>query len=113
MKKLPLALFSALALGLSGLAYADHYCDQACNDKHCDYKKHGMADADANKDGVISREEFSTAHQARANKMFDAMDANKDGQIDADERKAKGHGKDRCKMKSPKLYDKEDKGGDK
>ena len=85
MKKLSLALFAALALGLSGLAYADHYCDQACNGKHCDYKKHGMADADANKDG----------------------------QIDADERKAKGHGKDRCKMKSPKLYDKEDKGGDK
>ncbi len=40
--------------------------------------KCGAAMMDTNKDGKVSREEFTQAHAA----MFDAMDANKDGSLD-------------------------------
>ena len=43
--------------------------------------KCGMSMADANKDGKVSKEEF-TAHN---NAMFEKMDTNKDGFIDKDE----------------------------
>lgn len=79
-------------------------------------------DADANKDGMVSREEFTKAHQVRADEMFSAMDANKDGKIDAAERKAmhghgkmqgkaesKGHDPEHCNMEAKKLYNKGDK----
>jgi hypothetical protein len=46
--------------------------------------KAGMDMMGMGKDGKISKEEFMKAHEAR----FDAMDANKDGVIDADEMKA-------------------------
>lgn len=65
------------------MAYAEH---DGTDGKHCDYKKHKMQEADANKDGAISRDEFVVAHQERANKMFEEMDANSDGKIDASER---------------------------
>jgi hypothetical protein len=129
MKKLHLALLAVLALGVSSVAYADHHCKKHCDEKHCDYKKHGMMDADANKDGVISRDEFMAAHKARAEEMFSAMDGNNDGKVDATERKAihghgkmtpkaesKGHDPEHCTMEAKKLYnksDKEDKGSDK
>ncbi len=38
--------------------------------------------ADADKDGIVTREEF----RAAATRMFDRQDANKDGRIDATER---------------------------
>jgi EF hand len=75
----------ALALGLSSLAYAKH---DGKDDGHCDRKKHGMMDSDTNKDGAISRDEFMSGHQARADKMFAKMDANKDGKVDQAERDA-------------------------
>jgi len=118
MKRLHLALLAALALGVSGVAYADHHCKKHCDEKHCDYKKHGMLDADANKDGAVSRDEFLAAHKARAEEMFSAMDGNNDGKIDAAERKAmhghgkadkKGHDGEHCNMPAKKLYDKGDK----
>lgn len=46
--------------------------------------KCAMNEMDTDKDGKISREEFTKAHQS----VFDAMDTNKDGMIDADEMKA-------------------------
>ena len=52
-----------------------------------------MQMADANKDGAISREEFTAAHI----RMFDMADANKDGQLTAAERKAH-HAQMRQKM---------------
>ena len=52
-----------------------------------------MQMADANKDGAISREEFTAAHA----RMFDMADANKDGQLTAAERKAH-HAQMRQKM---------------
>jgi Ca2+-binding EF-hand superfamily protein len=46
--------------------------------------------ADADRDGKLSREEFTSAARARGarndgSKMFDRMDANHDGQLDAGE----------------------------
>ena len=40
--------------------------------------------ADANKDGVVTKDEFTAA----ALKRFDAMDTNKDGTVTAQERRA-------------------------
>jgi hypothetical protein len=74
-----------LALGLSQLAFANH---DGADGKHCERMKHDMMDADTNKDGVISKDEFMAAHQARADKMFTMMDANHDGKIDQAERNA-------------------------
>lgn len=42
---------------------------------------------DTNKDGTISRDEFTSRHEARVEKMFTKLDANKDGKIDASEQK--------------------------
>jgi Ca2+-binding EF-hand superfamily protein len=86
MKILHMIAAAALALGLSQLAYANHH--EGADGKSCDHKKHGMIDADVNKDGAISRDEFMSSHQARADKKFAMMDANKDGKIDQAERDA-------------------------
>ncbi len=43
--------------------------------------KCGMSMADTNKDGKVSKEEFTAQHNA----MFEKMDTNKDGFIDKDE----------------------------
>jgi Ca2+-binding EF-hand superfamily protein len=85
MKILHIVATVALALGLTQLAYAKH---EGSDDKSCDRKKHGMMDNDTNKDGAISRDEFMSGHQARADEMFAKMDANKDGKIDQAERDA-------------------------
>ncbi len=85
MKLLQVVAAAALALGLSQLAYANH---DGADGKHCERMKHDMMEADTNKDGVISKDEFMAAHQARANKMFDMMDTNHDGKIDQAERDA-------------------------
>lgn len=80
------------ALGAAQLAYADH------DDAHG--KHHGLEWADANKDGAVSRDEFAEAHKARSEKMFDKLDANKDGKIDEAERNAgKAKMGEHCKMK--------------
>jgi hypothetical protein len=40
---------------------------------------------DANGDRVVSREEFTQPHLQSVNRQFDAMDTNRDGQVDAGE----------------------------
>jgi Ca2+-binding EF-hand superfamily protein len=80
-----IAAIAALALGLTQVAYANH---DGADGKHCERMKHDMMDADSNKDGTISKDEFMAAHQARANKMFEMLDANHDGKIDQAERDA-------------------------
>lgn len=101
MKILQLAAVAALALGLTQMAYANH---DGSDDKHCVHK-HGVHDADANKDGAISHDEFNAAHQEQADKMFTKMDTNKDGKIDQAERDAiKANMKDSCKMKDHKKH---------
>jgi Ca2+-binding EF-hand superfamily protein len=88
MKILLIITAAALALGLAQIAYA---ATSDADGKHCVHKMHAhhdIMDADANKDGVISRDEFMSAHQARAEKHFAKMDANNDGKIDQTERDA-------------------------
>ena len=85
MKITHIVAMAALALGLTQLAYANH---DGKDGGHCDRKKHGMQDADANKDGAISRDEFMSQHQKMADEMFAKMDANKDDKIDQAERDA-------------------------
>jgi len=80
MKITHMLLTSTLLLGLANVAYANHHMGEA-GANHCEH-------ADMNKDGTISREEFMMKHQKRAEKMFTRMDTNKDGKIDANERKA-------------------------
>jgi hypothetical protein len=86
MKILHIVATVALALGLTQLAYANHH--EGADGKSCEHKKHGMMDSDTNKDGAISKDEFMSGHQARADKMFAKMDANKDDKIDQAERDA-------------------------
>ncbi len=50
-------------------------------------EKHEM-EADANKDGKVSFEEFKAARVKRMEEHFNRRDANGDGFIDAEERKA-------------------------
>lgn len=84
-----------LALGLVQMAYADHHEMGEMPARH-----HGLQDADANKDGAISRDEFTEAHKVRSEKMFEQLDANHDGKIDQAEREARmGKMKDDCPMK--------------
>ncbi|PKO47650.1 MAG: calcium-binding domain-containing protein [Betaproteobacteria bacterium HGW-Betaproteobacteria-22] len=85
-----------VVFGISQLAYADHHGEDC---KH-HAKQQGLAWADANQDGVVSKDEFTEAHKARSEKMFEKLDANKDGKIDEAERNAaKAKMGEHCKMK--------------
>jgi hypothetical protein len=102
MKILQIAVAAALALGLTQMAYANHDSKDGMHSDHM----HAMQDADTNKDGVISHDEFTAAHQKMADEMFAKMDTNKDGKIDQAERDAMKEkmGK-HCKMKEHKMED--------
>jgi Ca2+-binding EF-hand superfamily protein len=71
MAKSPLALTAALMIGLSAPALAQPF-------------QGAMTRADANGDGAITKEEALEARRT----MFDRIDRNADGQIDATEREA-------------------------
>jgi Ca2+-binding EF-hand superfamily protein len=102
MKIIQIVTITALALGLSQMAYANH---DGTDGKHCDHK-HTMQDADTNKDGAVSHEEFTANHQKMADEMFAKMDANNDGKIDQAERQAmKDKMGKNCKMKDHKMHD--------
>lgn len=64
----------------SGYQVAEHHVAKPMDGKHMDGKC-GMSMADANKDGKVSKEEFTEHHNA----MFTQMDANKDGTLDKSE----------------------------
>ncbi|HEY9277694.1 MAG TPA: EF-hand domain-containing protein [Methylotenera sp.] len=85
MKTLQILAISSLLLGLSQTANADHH---EMNHDHAGAHAHNWQDADANKDGIVSKDEFMAKHQERAEKMFSKMDGNKDGKVDEAERKA-------------------------
>lgn len=85
MKILQIAAIATLTLGLTQLAYAKH---DGADGQHCAHKRHGMQDSDTNKDGVISRDEFMSSRQARAEQHFAKLDTNKDGKIEQAERDA-------------------------
>jgi len=84
MKTLQILAISSLLLGLSQTAIADHH---EMNHDHAGAHGHNWENADTNKDGVVSKDEFMVKHQQRAEKMFSKMDANKDGTVDEAERK--------------------------
>ena len=91
-----------LSLGLIQIAHANH---DGKNGMHCDHKSM-MEDADTNKDGVISHDEFNAAHQKKTDEMFAKMDTNKDGKIDKAEQDAmKDKMSKHCKMKDHKMDD--------
>jgi hypothetical protein len=85
MKTLQILAISSLLLGLSQAANADHH---EMNHDHAGKHAHGWQDADTNKDGVVTKDEFLVKHQQRAEKKFAKMDTNKDGKLDEAERKA-------------------------
>ena len=85
MKTLQILAISSLLLGLSQTANADHH---EMNHDDAGKHAHSWQDADTNKDGVVSKDEFMAKHQQRAEKMFSKMDANKDGKVDEAERTA-------------------------
>lgn len=98
-QSLAISFFSmVLALG-SFSAYADYH-----EGAHHETEHYEM-DADANKDGKISFEEFKVAREKHMEEHFKRRDTNQDGFIDEAERKAARekwkahHGKkDRCEM---------------
>ncbi len=89
MKSLKLLVISSLVLGLTQVAYADHHESSHHEGGH-DKAAHGQMwkDADTNKDGAVSKEEFLAKQQARAEKKFAKLDANNDGKVDEAEIKA-------------------------
>lgn len=80
-----------LAQGYLLSATADAGGEKAAEGK-CGEGKCGMEKVDTDKDGKVSRAEFTAAHADKADK-FDGMDTNKDGFIDAAEHKAHSEGK--------------------
>lgn len=85
MKTLQFLAISSLLLGLAQTAHAAHDgTDHDTMEAH----HHSWQDADTNKDGVITKDEFMAKHQQLAEKMFTKLDTNKDGKIDAAERKS-------------------------
>lgn len=104
MKKIIAASFaSAVLLSVSSLAFSDHHMGAGKDmpmgkgmgmDKCMHMGGHMMDMIDTNKDGKISKEEFTKHHD----QMFTQMDKNADGMIDATERSAmKDQMKDRMK----------------
>ena len=67
------------------VADAHKYGEKKGGEGKCGEGRCGAAMADANKDGKVTREEYTMHHDA----MFEHMDANKDGVIDKDEMKRK------------------------
>ena len=80
-------LIAASFLLSANFAQANHHegGHEGCKDmKNMDFS---MKDVDTNKDGVISKEEYTAAGQGDADKNFKHMDANSDGKLDAKEQK--------------------------
>ena len=80
-----------LAQGYLLSATADAGGEKAAEGK-CGEGQCGMEKVDTDKDGKVSRAEFTSAHADKADK-FDGIDTNKDGFIDAAEHKAHSEGK--------------------
>ncbi len=69
--------------------------------------------ADANKDGLLTKDEMSEAHKKHLDKMFEELDTDKDGKLSKDEL-AKGRDKMKERFKERlenRKNDKSDEGG--
>jgi uncharacterized low-complexity protein len=80
-------------LGAQEAAPVDKAKEGSCGADKAKEGKCGVAAMDSDKDGKVSRAEFDAAHADKA-AMFDEIDTNKDGFMDADEGKA--HHEGRC-----------------
>ncbi|MEO8365948.1 MAG: hypothetical protein ABI538_07040 [Pseudoxanthomonas sp.] len=78
--------------GAGKMAEGSCGADKKAAEGKCGEGKCGMDKADTDKDGKVSRAEFTAAHADNA-AMFATMDSNKDGFIDAAEHKAHAEGK--------------------
>src|SRR3546814_4298886 len=76
-----------------GSCGADKAKEGSCGADKAKEGKCGVAAMDSDKDGKVSRAEFDAAHADKAG-MFDEIDTDKDGFMDADE--AKAHDEGRC-----------------
>jgi len=76
------------------VADAEKYGDKKAGEGKYGEGRCGTAMADTNKDGKITKEEWSKYHDA----MFEKMDANKDGVVDKDEM-------DKMKAEKRKMHD--------
>jgi hypothetical protein len=76
---------TALMLGLSQLAFANHHDGEDGGCKKMMQEKSGMLDMDLNKDGAVSHDEYTAASLERAEKTFEHIDANNDGKLDDEE----------------------------
>lgn len=85
MKMNKIALLVA-TLGI--FSFAQAYADDAMPKHPCPACPEHEMNADTNKDGKISHDEFMAASQKRAEEHFKRMDTNGDGFIDQAERKA-------------------------
>jgi uncharacterized low-complexity protein len=89
-----------MAKPLSSITLADNHANHEgkCGEGKCGgAKKDKHLPADSNKDGMISKAEFTSHHE----QMFSQADANKDGMLDAKEHKAlhramKAHKEGKC-----------------
>ncbi|HVI58333.1 MAG TPA: hypothetical protein VM619_05600 [Luteimonas sp.] len=79
-------------LGAQDAASADKAKEGSCGSDKAGEGKCGVAGMDSDKDGKVSRAEFTAMHPDKAAE-FDGMDTNKDGFMDADEGKAHHEGK--------------------
>jgi len=86
MKTLQILTITALLSGLAQAANAAQ--DDTARSQGMPMHHHTWQDADANKDGVITHDEFMSAHQTRSEEMFTKLDTNKDGKVDETEQKA-------------------------
>ncbi len=100
MKKSPIGYMWMVAacLFMATPAMAERH-EGARAGKHAGHHAKKFEQADANKDGFLTREEMEAAHKARLDKMFARMDENKDGKLSREEMK-KGHEAMRAKWQA-------------
>lgn len=91
-----LNLMSALLLSATifsaGSVLANHHEAGEAEGKNEQYK----SSADANKDGMLSYDEYKLHNENRTKKKFDRMDTNKDGTLDEAELKVVHEMGDKC-----------------
>ncbi len=74
----------------SHVAYAGHQEEDTAHEKKCEGMLQGdfsISGLDANKDGVITKEEYLAGNPRNSEKIFNHLDANGDGKLDLEEQK--------------------------
>lgn len=80
-----LAVLGLAAALLAGQAYANDAAKEGMHHGPHGKRGHGFEEADTNKDGNVTKDEF----RAQGDKIFDKLDTNHDGKISKDERDAR------------------------